>query len=257
MRRLSPEPAPPLATISLWLAFAASGLAVLSVLAVRLGGVPLMNGMVLLGASIVAAVMAMIAAFGAFVRIWNTGAAGSGVAGRGLTMALLLLVWPGYMAIVATRLPVMNDISTDIVDPPSFGRSRTAMDARSGHVPGEYDRQQGQEQQEAYADLRSAIIDQGPDEVMALVRRAATSVGWQIVDSANPAGRTGVGRVEAIAHSFVFRFPDDITVRIRPGANDTRVDVRSVSRFGRHDFGTNARRIQGFMRELEALAAAR
>ncbi|MGL4637592.1 MAG: DUF1499 domain-containing protein [Beijerinckiaceae bacterium] len=257
MRRLSPEPAPRLAAASQWLAMAGWGLAALSIVAVRLGGVPVLNGMVLLGAGIVAAVIAIIAACGALARIWSTGAEGTGVASKGLFLALLLLVWPGFMAVTAARLPVMNDISTDVADPPSFGRSRTAMDARGGHVPGEYDRQQGADQQEAYGDLRSVVIEQGAEEVMALVRRAATMQGWQIIDSANPSGRTGTGRIEAVATSFLFRFPDDITIRIRPGANDTRVDVRSVSRVGRHDFGVNARRIQAFVRELEALAAAR
>jgi uncharacterized protein (DUF1499 family) len=46
-------------------------------------------------------------------------------------------------------------------------------------------------------------------------------------------------------------FPDDVTIRIRPLAGQTRVDVRSASRFGSHDFGTNARRIEKFIEELQ------
>ncbi len=257
MRRYVIEPAPRLAAISQWLAMMGCSLIVLSIIAVRFGGVPVLNGMVLLAASIVAAVLAIVAALGAFARIWQSGAAGTGRAAKGLILALLLLVWPGFMAVTAARLPVLKDITTDIVDPPSFGRSRVALDARGGHIPPEYDRQNGLEQQEAYGDLRSAVIEQPPEEVMALVRRAATNLGWQIVDVANPAGRTGNGRVEAVATSFIYRFADDITIRIKPGSNETRVDLRSVSRFGRHDFGVNAQHIRSFLREMETLAAAR
>jgi Protein of unknown function (DUF1499) len=257
MRRYLVEPAPRLAPVSQWLALIGCALVVLSVVAVRLGGVPVFNGMVLLGAGIVAAVLAIVAAMAAFASIWRSGASGTKQATYGLVTALILLLWPGFMAVTAARLPVMTDITTDIADPPSFGRSRAALDARGGHVPAEYDRQNGLEQQETYGDLRGAVIEQAPEDVMALVRRAATNLGWQIIDVANPSGRTGTGRVEAVAVSFVYRIANDITIRIRPGTNETRVDIRSVSRFGRHDFGVNAQHIRGFLRELETLAAAR
>jgi uncharacterized protein (DUF1499 family) len=48
--------------------------------------------------------------------------------------------------------------------------------------------------------------------------------------------------------------PDDVTVRIRPRADGARIDVRSASRIGRHDFGTNAARIRRFLDELSNLA---
>ena len=46
-------------------------------------------------------------------------------------------------------------------------------------------------------------------------------------------------------------FPDDITIRIKPLAGQTRIDVRSVSRYGRNDFGANAKRIGAFAQELQ------
>jgi uncharacterized protein (DUF1499 family) len=53
------------------------------------------------------------------------------------------------------------------------------------------------------------------------------------------------------------RFPDDVTVRIRPVASGARVDVRSASRFGSHDLGVNARRVEAFMTRLQELADER
>jgi uncharacterized protein (DUF1499 family) len=75
-------------------------------------------------------------------------------------------------------------------------------------------------------------------------------MGWEMVDS-DP----NEGRIEATDTTFWFGFKDDIVVRVAEAAEGgTRVDVRSVSRVGRSDVGTNAARIDEF---LERLAAAR
>ena len=44
----------------------------------------------------------------------------------------------------------------------------------------------------------------------------------------------------------IFRFVDDIAIRVRPTASGTVVDVRSKSRDGRGDLGANAERIRAF-----------
>ena len=43
-------------------------------------------------------------------------------------------------------------------------------------------------------------------------------------------------------------FRDDVVIRISPLGKGTRVDVRSASRFGTHDFGANASRIRACLR---------
>jgi hypothetical protein len=85
------------------------------------------------------------------------------------------------------------------------------------------------------------------------VWRAALSLvdgglrGWRVISADD---REGV--IVAEAKTLVFRFVDDIRLRIvlDPDAQ-TRVDVRSASRVGRLDFGTNARRIARFCRRLD------
>jgi hypothetical protein len=257
MRHLPPEPVPAFAVLSRWLAWAAIGLGLLSILAVRFGGVPHRNGLFLLGLGILLAVLALVSAVIAFSAIWRTGAAGAGLAGRGLALALFMLAYPAYFAVAAIRLPVLNDVVTDVTDPPSFSRSRAALDARAGYLPPEFDRERIQEQIEDYSDLRTIVLEQPAEDAMGLVQRAATNLGWLVIDSAAPTGRTGTGRVDAVARSMVYRFPDDITIRVRQGVGETRVDVRSASRLGRHDFGANARHIREFTREIEALANLR
>lgn len=74
-------------------------------------------------------------------------------------------------------------------------------------------------------------------------------MGWHVV-AAVPAE----GRLEATARTFWFGFTDDVVVRVRPGeAGGTRVDVRSKSRVGRSDLGTNAARIRRFLQRLRKL----
>jgi uncharacterized protein (DUF1499 family) len=48
----------------------------------------------------------------------------------------------------------------------------------------------------------------------------------------------------------IFRFVDDIVVRVRPSNGGSIVDVRSKSRDGRGDMGANAARIRAFRDKL-------
>jgi uncharacterized protein (DUF1499 family) len=51
-------------------------------------------------------------------------------------------------------------------------------------------------------------------------------------------------------------FRDDVVVRIRVLRGDVRIDIRSASRYGRHDFGMNARRVRNLAEEIEETIAA-
>ena len=71
--------------------------------------------------------------------------------------------------------------------------------------------------------------------------------GWTVVDS-DPA----TGRIEANETSRWFHFVDDIAIRVAADGAGSRIDIRSVSRQGRSDFGVNARRIRAYMETLKA-----
>ena len=70
-------------------------------------------------------------------------------------------------------------------------------------------------------------------------------MGWELVE-ADAAG----GRIEATDTTFWFRFKDDVVIRVRPEGRGSRVDIRSLSRVGGGDAGTNARRIRAFVTRL-------
>jgi uncharacterized protein (DUF1499 family) len=61
------------------------------------------------------------------------------------------------------------------------------------------------------------------------------------------------GRIEAVDSTFWFGFKDDVVIRVREAAaGSTRIDVRSKSRVGVGDLGTNARRVRTLLDRLRA-----
>src|SRR5207302_11014140 len=51
-------------------------------------------------------------------------------------------------------------------------------------------------------------------------------------------------------------FPDDVVIRVRAAEDGARVDMRSASRFGTHDFGANASRLRALSNDIDDVAGA-
>ncbi|HEX2510893.1 MAG TPA: DUF1499 domain-containing protein [Microvirga sp.] len=229
---------------------------VMAVLLIRMGRVDYGAGFVVMGAGLALAMLAVVLALIAFIRIWQEGRRGLGSAVRGMLIATAVLAYPAWFAGKAVALPPINDVTTDTDNPPQFSRSRAVLEARGGRVPPDQPREVREAQREAYAQVAPLTLDVPPDEAFELVQKAALNRGWQIIEATRPGGRVGLGRVEAVDRTLLLRLPDDITVRIRPRADGTRIDVRSASRIGTHDLGQNAARIRAFLDELSNLAIA-
>ena len=172
--------------------------------------------------------------------------------GRSLLVSLVTLVLLAAVAAVpvgalrsAGRVPPIHDITTDLDDPPRFvavlplrqGAPNTAEYAGAAVAA---------QQRAGYPGLASVRFAAPPDQVFARAVEVARGLGWQIV-AAVPAE----GRLEATDRTRWFGFRDDVVVRVVAEGTGTRVDVRSVSRVGRSDLGTNARRIRRFEEALE------
>ena len=176
-------------------------------------------------------------------------------AGRPALLSLAALALLAAVAVVpvthlrgAGRVPPIHDITTDLEDPP---RLVAVLPRRQGAPnPAEHAGPALAAQQRAgYPDLGPARFGAPPDRVFARAVEVARGLGWEIV-AAVPAE----GRLEATDRTRWFGFRDDVVVRVRPDGAGSRVDVRSVSRVGRSDLGTNARRIRAFGKALrEAL----
>jgi uncharacterized protein (DUF1499 family) len=101
------------------------------------------------------------------------------------------------------------------------------------------------QQREAYPDIKPLILEIPAAQAFERALFAAREAGWEIVEA-----NADAGRIEATDTTRFFGFKDDVVVRLTPLDARTVVDVRSVSRVGRGDAGTNARRVRAFLQRL-------
>ena len=123
----------------------------------------------------------------------------------------------------SSKVPRINDSSTDFANPAT-----------------------AEEQKKGYPDLKPLELAVAPDAAYSRALAAAEAMRWEIVKS-DPKART----LEAVDTTPWFGFKDDITVRVSAAGRGSRVDMRSKSRVGRSDLGTNARRIRGYLQHLK------
>jgi len=144
------------------------------------------------------------------------------------------------------QLPTLNDISTDVANPPAMV---ALLQLRRGapNPPAYPGAPAAVLQRAAYSDIVPVVLPVAPAEAFKRVDRVVTAMGWDVVARA-PAD----GRIEAIDTSQWFGFRDDIVVRIRADGTGSRIDIRSKSRAGESDLGVNARRIRDFIARLRA-----
>jgi uncharacterized protein (DUF1499 family) len=183
--------------------------------AVRLG-LPFTVGILMLP---VAAGLGLVAAILAVVALSR----GSGVLRPVIALALGLgvAVVPAAGYVLARSVPPINDISTD----PS---------------------EQSDAQRRAYPDIQPLRLPVAPNIAFERAKGAIEEAGWQIAREDPSAGR-----IEAVATTFWFGFKDDVVIRIAADGPGSRVDMRSKSRVGKGDLGTNAQRIRAYQRRLQ------
>jgi hypothetical protein len=191
--------------------------------------------------------------FGMFAGAMIAGLGAAGVASVALavprlrrprsTLIVALLVGAASAAVPLDHLrrvktfPYINDITTDTQRPPQFSQ------------PKPYEPHFAELQGIGYPDLRALELGVPPIQAFARARDALQAMGLEIV-----AADERQGTIEAVATTRWFGFKDDVAVRISPAGAGSRVDVRSKSRLGRSDLGTNAKRIQEL---LDRVAVAR
>ena len=169
---------------------------------------------------------------------------------RGVWPALLCLLVSGAMFSIPAGYrigparPPIHDITTDTGDPPLF------VAAVPLNTPGRTD-YEGEviaaQQRQAYPDLQPVTLDEPPAEAFERALAAVYRMRWQLVEADEPAGR-----IEATDTTFWFGFKDDVVIRVRPAAGGSRIDIRSLSRVGGGDAGTNAARIREYIETLTA-----
>ncbi len=201
-----------------------------------------------------AAALAILAGLVAVIQIWRGGRTGAWNVAWGLIVSAGLFLWPAISLQTARGLPAIYDISTDLANPPKF--NALAKGRGPGAHPASYPGEAfAREQLKAYPDLRAVTVDRPADEAFEIVAellRGRRGLGWKIASEEPPGGRNGrIGMIEAVDRTMILGFYDDIAIRIEGSGKQSRIDIRSASRFGQHDLGQNASRIRRFVRELQ------
>jgi uncharacterized protein (DUF1499 family) len=245
------DPDSRLARISRALALFAFAVLVLGIFIVRGGYLEFYVGLSIVFAAFALALLAVVTALIAYAIIWVSGANGARHATLALVIGLVMLAYPALLAVQATRLPMLADVTTDGADPPRFeaiSRVRRA-DANTVAYPGA---DIFAKQQAAYPRLTPLVVDRTADDVFEAVSRVMARRGWLVLESRAPQTGRREGRIEAVARTTLLGFRDDVVVRVRSQGDGSRVDIRSASRYGQHDFGANAARVNALLDDIAA-----
>jgi len=234
-----------IAPAGLALALCAGFSAAISGLGTRWGWWHFTTGFMILRWSAVAGLLAAIISLtGGILSGGGVRRAGVAIALAGLLVGAVVAGIPWSWMRTAQEAPRIHDITTDMDNPPRFVSimllRKDAPNSPEYGGPGI-----ALQQRAAYPDIKPLVL---PVPVVSAFKRAlqtAHDMGWKIVDAS-----AQDGRIEAMDRTFWFGFTDDVVVRITPLPGRSRIDVRSVSRVGLSDIGTNAKRIRAFLRRL-------
>lgn len=178
---------------------------------------------------------------------WSRGQRKAMIAsGLVLVMCGIIVGVPVSWYRTAKSVPPIHDITTDTNNPPEFQAVvPLRKDSQNALKYGGED--VARQQKEAYPEIQSLTTDWIYERVFGTVRKVARDMEWTIHRASKEQGR-----VEATDTTFWFGFKDDIMVRLtKKEGGVTVIDVRSQSRVGKSDVGTNAQRIRHFLRTLE------
>lgn len=242
----------PLARWSSRIALFSASLVVVGVVLHRLASFPTHVAVNLFAVGAAGGALAVLVGLVALVQIWRRGYGGAGKAAVGILLPALMLAWPLTYVPAFLKLPKINDVTTDVAAPPRFvalAKQRPG-DANPADYPGA---RFALEQQKAYPDLRTFVVDRGVEEAFELVEEVVRKLKWKVAATEPPVGKTAKGGVlEATDQTTVVGFTDDIIVRVEGNAARARIDVRSASRYGQSDLGQNAARVRRFLAEIQS-----
>src|SRR6476619_4005071 len=177
-RRFAEEPTSRLAIWARRCAFFALAATVLSVLIVRSGILELEPALATFAGALVFAVCGIVLAFGAFIVIWKDGSRGMGPAFAAIAIGLALIAYPAYLGYRAYKLPKINDITTDPIDPPRFDVLARLRPRGTVEYAGLY---AAELQRKAYPDIEPLSVSAPPkaayDAAMAVIQRHK----WRVV----------------------------------------------------------------------------
>jgi uncharacterized protein (DUF1499 family) len=192
----------------------------------------------------VAIAATLIGAVGAVLTRPGGTRRGFGYALAAMIIGLITMAGPLTMMARAKQVPPIHDISTDTDNPPQFV---AVLPLRAGAAnPVAYGGPEvAAQQKKGFPQIAPLALALPPEQAFARALAVAQGMGWAIAGT-SPAE----GRIEATDTTPFFGFGDDVVIRVSAAPPGSRIDVRSLSRIGRSDIGTNARRVETFLKKL-------
>lgn len=169
---------------------------------------------------------------------------GTRVAVAGLVVGVGLLLIVFVAGAPGSGLPPINDITTDLDNPPEFASPSVVPDyvGRNMSYPPEFVAQV----RVAYPDLQPLKFSTSPKETFEKALRVAAELGWTITAQSDERFV-----FDATDRTALFRFVDDVTIRVVADGSGSKLDMRSKSRDGQGDVGANAARIRRFAEAMQ------
>ena len=259
-RRFSaPYQSEPVSSLASWarnLAVFAVVAVMVSIIIVRFGFLEMKPALATFFGGLGIAALSILFGLAGFAAIWQNGS-------RGMARILLaflidgaILAYPAYLGLQYRKLPAIHDITTDPIDPPRFdalARLRTGDGANTAVYAGLYSAEQ---QRQFYPDIEPIELEISVDRAYAIALQLVNKRKWLVIDERAPQPPRRIGRIEAVARSPIMGFREDIAIRVVPDGEDSRVDIRSASRYFESDLGSNAARVKKFIDDLNTAADA-
>jgi uncharacterized protein (DUF1499 family) len=246
------EPVSALASWARNLAVFSAVAVLVSILIVRFGFLEVKPALATFLGALGCAGLSILIGFAAFAAIWQNGSRGMSRILVAFLINAVVLAYPAYLAYQYHRLPHIYDITTDAVDPPSFD-TLARLRGGEGTNPAVYAGLYSAElQRQAYPEIEPIDLETSAQRAYQLTLRLVQRRKWLIIDERAPQPPRMIGHIEAVARTPIMGFREDVAIRVAPDGEDSRVDIRSASRYFDADLGSNAARISKFTDDLNA-----
>jgi hypothetical protein len=253
-RRFSaPYQSEPVSSLAIWsrnLAIFSMVAVIVSIVIVRFGFLEMKPALATFFGALACAVLSILVGFAAFAAIWQNGSRGMSRVVLALLIDAVILAYPAYLAVQYRKLPPIYDITTNPIDPPRFealARLRTGEGTNPAVYAGLYTAEQ---QRLAYPDIETVELEVPVQRAYEVTLQLVTRRKWLVIDERPPQPPRRIGRIEAVARTPIMGFREDVSIRVTPDGEDSRVDIRSASRYFESDLGSNAARVAKLIEDI-------
>ena len=223
---------------------------VVSILIVRFGFLEMKPALATFFGALACAGLSILISLAAFAAIWQNGSRGMSRILLALVIDIMVLAYPAYLGLQYRKLPPIHDITTDPIDPPRFdalARLRAGDGANTAVYAGLYSAEQ---QRQAYPDIEPVDLETPVLRAYQITLQLVNKRKWLVIDERPPQPPRQIGHIEAVARTPIMGFREDVSIRVAPDGEDSRVDIRSSSRYFEGDLGSNAARVTKLIDDL-------